>query len=370
MHPQTLIPEIDPNPLPGPFWLFEILLLATFLLHLLAMNFLLGGGVLALIAKWRSQKNEYYARLFADLCKKLPNLLPATITLGVAPLLFEQVLFGQYFYTSSIILGWPWFFVLILLTLAYYGFYLVAFKHTQSAPVVNWILLLSVVCIFLIGFIYSNNFTLLETPQKWSPRYLDDPSGWNLNLDEMTLYPRYFHFFSAALAIGGLFVAAMGLFRWKKEPEYARFLIKWGGNWFMYLTMLQFIIGIWFLISLPRARMLIFMGDDLVATAAFLISMVTGLGAIFLMSNGLRRPDPRPFFYLAAGLTLITLIFMIIMRYNLRLAYLKDYFQPADFVIKTQWEVLPLFLVLFVAGIGLWVLMLRRFPFAIGSNSK
>ena len=67
--------------------------------------------------------------MFFDVAKKLPVLLPATITLGIAPLLFVQVLYGQYFYTSSIIVAWPWFLVLVLLTVAYYGFYYVSFQE-------------------------------------------------------------------------------------------------------------------------------------------------------------------------------------------------------------------------------------------------
>ena len=66
--------------------------------------------------------------MFLDVAKKLPVFLPATITLGIAPLLFVQVLYGQFFYTSSIVMAWPWFLVLVFLTLAYYGFYYVSYR--------------------------------------------------------------------------------------------------------------------------------------------------------------------------------------------------------------------------------------------------
>ena len=127
-----LIPILDPNPLPAPYWVFKLLLLVTFLLHILAMNFLLGGSVLALLSKFLPGDKTYRDRIFSDIARKLPVFLPATITLGIAPLLFVQVLYGQFFYTSSAILAWPWFLVLLFLTVAYYGFYYVSFQSAKQ----------------------------------------------------------------------------------------------------------------------------------------------------------------------------------------------------------------------------------------------
>ncbi|MDZ7292006.1 MAG: hypothetical protein ONB44_19550 [candidate division KSB1 bacterium] len=359
-----IIPTADPIPLPAPFWLFKLLLLVTFLLHILVMNFMLGGGFLAAIAKLQSRKDENHRRLFEDLSRKIPSLLAATITLGVAPLLFLQVLYGQFFYSSSILIGWPWFLVLIFLTLAYYGFYLVAFKKGTATNTAGWVILFSLILVFVIGFFYSNNMTLMLTPEKWAAKYHADPSGWNLNWSEPTLIPRFLHFFVASIAVGGLFVASAGLLRWKQDTAYARFLIKLGGRWFMYATMLQIVIGLWFLISLPGEKMMLFMGKNLLATIALLIGIVGALAAIFLMSETLRKDDPRKGFYLVSGLTAVVIIFMVIMRDILRDAYLANYFSANNFLVQTQWDVLILFLVLFVGGVALWLVMIKRYFFS------
>jgi hypothetical protein len=359
-----IIPTADPIPLPAPFWLFKLLLIVTFILHILVMNFMLGSGVLAAIAKFKARKDENFRRLFEDLSRKIPSLLAATITLGVAPLLFLQVLYGQFFYSSSVLIGWPWFLVLIFLTLAYYGFYLIAFKKGATTSKVGWVILLSVLLIFVVGFFYSNNMTLLLTPEQWAAKYHADPSGWNLNWGEQTLIPRFLHFFIAAMAVGGLFIASIGLFRWKQDTEYARFLIKFGGRWFMYVTMLQIAAGLWFLISLPREKMMLFMGDNVLATVALLIGIVGALAAIFFTSETLRKADPRKGFYLVSGLTIGVIIFMAIMRDALRDAYLTNYFSAKNFAVQTQWDVLILFLVLFVGGVALWLVMLKRYFFS------
>ena len=54
-----LIPTPDALPLPGPVWLFKSLLHLTFFFHLLAMNFLLGGAVLAAVHRIRGGEESH-----------------------------------------------------------------------------------------------------------------------------------------------------------------------------------------------------------------------------------------------------------------------------------------------------------------------
>ena len=49
-----IIPLADPLPQPAPVWLLWALLQLTFFLHLLAMNVVLGGSILAL--HWRMSR--------------------------------------------------------------------------------------------------------------------------------------------------------------------------------------------------------------------------------------------------------------------------------------------------------------------------
>ena len=49
MNP-NLIPALDSAGLPGPPWLFHVLLVFTFFLHLVFMNLTLGGTLLAVVA--------------------------------------------------------------------------------------------------------------------------------------------------------------------------------------------------------------------------------------------------------------------------------------------------------------------------------
>src|SRR5208283_12688 len=68
----NMVPNIDPNPLPAPYWVFKLLLIVTFFLHILAMNCMLGGAALALLARWRQGTNKFGNRIFFDVAKKVP----------------------------------------------------------------------------------------------------------------------------------------------------------------------------------------------------------------------------------------------------------------------------------------------------------
>lgn len=368
MPAHNLIPAIDPIPLPAPYWVFKLLLIVTFTLHILAMNFMLGGMVLALASRW-SGSRERADRLFGDIATKLPLLLPATVTLGVAPLLFLQVLYGQFFYTSSVLIAWPWFLALVMLTVAYYGLYYVSARTHRRAGSGRWVLLASFLLTAVVGFLLSTNLTLSQTPAAWRGKYFADPSGWNLNLSEPTLAPRYLHFFTAAIAVGGLLLMLIAWLKRGGDAQYRRYIFGFGGKAFEYATMAQFVVGFWFLLSLPRDQRILFFGGNGLATLLFAAGIAGAIAAILVVAWALRRDDYRLGACAGTGLTALVVLAMVIMRDILRDGYLKPYFHPERFVVQTQWTVLPLFLAIFVGGVILWVIMFRRYPFTAAVKS-
>lgn len=291
----------------------------------------------------------------------MPVLLPAAITIGIAPLLFLQVVYGQYFLTSSIVLAWPWFLLLVLLTVAYYGFYFVSFGGERHSSKTAPVMFVSVLLVFLIGFLFSNNITLSQTPERWAAKYFAHPGGWSLNLSEPTLIPRYLHFVTAAVALGGILLILMAWSRWRQDPEYARDVFHFGGNAFLYATLAEFVLGPLFLISLPRRMTQMFLGGNAPATALLLVGIAGAIGALMVMSNALREDKIRLAGYAVSGITGVVVLSMVVMRSILRDSYLAAYFRSEQFAVKTQWSVFPLFLVLFVAGVVLWFVMLKRY---------
>ena len=127
MNPAGLIPT--PDTIPVHWVWFEILLTLTFVIHLLFMNVLLGSGLFAFWEEWRGRGGEPSSA--SQLSHAMPTALAMTVTFGVAPLLFIQVLYGQFIYTSSVLMAVLWLSVVGLLILAYYGLYIYHFKYQK-----------------------------------------------------------------------------------------------------------------------------------------------------------------------------------------------------------------------------------------------
>ena len=132
MIPEIIVPAPDVLPLPGPVGLFRFLLHLTFFLHLVAMNLLLGGTIIAVVEWIRGRDGSPAARLARRLGRMLPIAMPLTVSLGVAPLLFLQAIYGHLFYTSSVIMAWPWFLVVPGLIVIYYLAYILAHQPSDT----------------------------------------------------------------------------------------------------------------------------------------------------------------------------------------------------------------------------------------------
>ena len=129
----------------------------------------------------------------------------------------------------------------------------------------------------------------------------------------------------------------------------------------MYATMAQFGLGVWFLLSLPRELRMLFQGNNTLATTLLLVGVAGGIAAIVMMSDALRKENLRVAGHYVPGILGVVILCMSVMRDLLRDVYLKPYFHPEQFAVKTQWSVFPLFLGLFVAGVILWFVMLARY---------
>ena len=114
MNPSDLIPTAEAIPV---HWLwFKILLIVTFVLHILFMNVLLGGTILSFWGNLRkASKND----VSHELSGRLPTITAMTVNLGVAPLLFLQVIYGNFIYVSSVLMAVYWLSVIGLVILAY-----------------------------------------------------------------------------------------------------------------------------------------------------------------------------------------------------------------------------------------------------------
>lgn len=355
------IPQPDPVALPAPAWLLWALLLFTFLLHLIPMNLVLGGSILAAIARVRSRNGNrpHEARLAHLFVKAAPVLISATVSLGVAALLFLQVLYGRVFFTSAVLMGWWWLGVIPLLILAYYAAYLLAFREQTlgtAGTVLAWLI---AAVLGLIALIYGSNMTLMLKPQEMVALYATSGRGLHLNLMDMTLLPRHLHMLLGAIAVSGTAVALLAATQAGKDPEHARWGVRYGAAVATIATGLNIFTGMWWLAALPRGVMLRFMGQDMSAMIVLLLGIlltVTGVG-LLLLATASKRPTRTT--VVAAAHLLVGIALMLLTRDTVRTASLAQAgFQPVNW-IAPQWGPILIFVVLLIVAVGSVVWMVR-----------
>lgn len=297
MTPLTIalsLPQPDPLPQPAPTTLLWALLLLTFFLHLVPMNLALGGSLLAAVARWRGRRDPEAGKLAGAAAVALPGVFAATITLGVAALLFLQTLHGRVFFGSAVLMAWPWLSVVGLLLVAYYGAYRLA-HLSRTAPARGLALAVAVSALLLtVAFLYSSNMSLMLRATEFERMSTAGVSGWRWNLDDPTLVPRYLHMLLGAVAVGGLGLAGLGWLRRGTDPPLAVWAMQFGCGWAAAATFVNTVVGTWWLLALPRDVLLRFMGRDVAAAVALMAGIGCGLLVLALCALGWRAKDPAP----------------------------------------------------------------------------
>jgi hypothetical protein len=349
----NFLPGADPIALPAPAALLRLLLIATLALHMLLLSLTIGGGLIAFFAGicGRRFKNPHAQAFSRKFSAALPVILAFAITLGVAPLLFVQVLYGQFFYSATILMAWPWLSVVLAMIVAYYLLYARAFGKVGAGAG-----LLALGLLAWVAFLYVNESTLSMTPKKWWTIWSASQSGLHLNLAEPTLLPRFSHLLVGMVAVAGIGIAAYGALQQKTDPKYGRWVKAHGALWFAGATLLQLAAGLWLLLSLPRKIGQQFLGADVGHTAHLFAAAGVAVLAL-LLAAGVRKRAARAPIVVCAILIALVVAAMVVVREWVREAYLADYLAPAN--VEVQTSAVILFFALFAIGLAViaWMLV-------------
>jgi len=335
---QPIIPSADTIPVAWGW--FQFLLLLTFPLHLLAMNAMVGGLAIGVVQHFRGGDSR--RRLAHRIAIILPLVIAFAVNFGVAPLLFLQVLYGHFVYTSSILMGLFWISVVPILIVAYYGAYLYDFKFKGLGAAGKWLALAVLLLLFCIGYFFSNNMLLMSLPERFS-EYFQHRDGSLLVSGQSEFLPRYLHMMTGALAVGGLFVALLGRFRAKAAPELAAHASAVGMKTFFFMTIVNVGVGTWYLTSLPKQQMLLFMGRDLAATICFIVALLLVIGVLVSSFR-------QQLMTTLIG-TVVLVYLMSFLRSWLRTDMLADYFNLSQLQVAPQYSSMFLFLICLAGGV-------------------
>jgi hypothetical protein len=342
-----MIPDPDPLPLPAPDELLQVLLVAVWTLHILAVDLVAGGAILAAATGLlRLGPPDFRSRLLKPSARVLTVTTALLVTLGIPPLLIMQVLYGPFFFTSSILMAIPW---ALVIPIGIGGYLLLYGTDLLGERLGRWVDLARAAaagCFALVMLLYVGNIVLMLAPEEWREVYRDYGHAVYLHVTEPTIFPRYAHFLLAAVAVAGLGVMSYGLLVRRREEAFGGWLLRYGGLWFLLPTLLQFAIGPVFLVTLPEE----FLTGDLLETGVLWAGV--GLALVGAALLGLGVLSPR---FTAAGVAGIvavgaTIGLMSVTRHLLRTSYLSPVYDVGTLPQETQIGALVLFFVL--AGVG------------------
>jgi hypothetical protein len=356
METWFLGPE-SPLGYPAPYWFILALKVLGFSLHMIPMGLWYAGLLTMLILRWRG--GEHGRRLSARVLNALPIAIALGINLGIVPLLFTQVAYHRVFYPATILMAWPWFAVILLLMVAYYGvyYYVVGLRKgslNRARTAVGWA---ASVMFVAIGFIFANAFSLMTRVGSWpglweATSIAGAPLGIALNTADSTMWPRWLMMFGLALTTTAAYAYFdAGAFAGSESEGYR----KWAGR----CAFVLYTLGLgWFAAAgtlyifgtLPaQARESLMSGPGLALTGV--TALAPGSSWLLLL---LWRGAPSRGRAAAVALTQFAVLALnAVSRQALQNIELAPFLDPAATPVHIQWSPLLLFLALFVGGLAL-----------------
>jgi len=334
MDPSALIPPADV--LPVAPWIVRFLLDGAFVAHILLVNVMLGLTLLGLVHSFRSAESNNGAWMAG----RIPNTTALTVNLAIPALLFLQALYGQFFYVSSALMGVYWYAVVLAVMAAYGLAYWQKGRLTgQEAPGGGFVWALMAALMIFVALAQTNNALLVIRPGIWTGHF-ENRTGTLAALHDPSFWPRWLHFVTASVAVGGLALAMAGRKKAKKGEASGARLVSEGMAWFGWATLIQIMDGLWFLVSQPGPVRMAFLGGDTVATAFLFTGVILAVATLVFAFTGR--------VLLGAASLAATVMAMAAIRDMARALALAPFYAMATHEVRPEYSTLAVFLVCLV----------------------
>jgi len=226
MNTEMLYALRDPAGVPSHPIVFLVLGVVTFALHMAAVQVMLGAGVLTLRGAFSAER--YWRRLAAAMLTTAKIAVSVAIVIGVAPLLFVQVVYDPFWYTSNVLSAW-WVIGFILLLIAgYIAMYVFYWKnHDIEADGGRggiW-MVASLALLLSVGFIVHSLTNQMLFPENWmawyAPNGVVQPDGKSLHYWNL---PRFGFFIALSAPVVGAWLFAYRRYLQASEQPDAAYL--------------------------------------------------------------------------------------------------------------------------------------------------
>ena len=288
---QMPVPRDIDLPLPIGDWQLKLLLVVLFLVHILFVNLMVGGSVLAVVFELLGLKRPKFDSLAKRIAETITVNKSLAVVLGVGPLLCINLVYTIHFYSANALTGYAWISIVPLVIVAFLLTYL--HKYTWDkwrGPYKNLHVIVGAAAAFLflcVPLIFLANINLMLFPAKWV-----EVEGFFSSLRVGNVFPRYFHFLAASLAITGLFLA--GWFGRKGYPAESNLPDFTGGELkglfyrtAFFVTLAQLAFGPLLLFTLP------YEGISGLLFAAILPGVAVALVLLYVLRREIRADRDR-----------------------------------------------------------------------------
>ncbi|MFN2381546.1 MAG: hypothetical protein ABR561_03205 [Guyparkeria sp.] len=338
----------DPLGIPAHPMIFLILGVATWALHIAAVHVLLGSSVLAI--RGALSKDDHWRRLADAMVNTAKVAVSVAIVIGVAPLLFVQVIYDPFWYTSNVLSAWwviAFIFILIVATLALFIFYALNHGLRTNKTRCPGSMIVAVLLFLVVGFIMHALSVQMLEPDQWqewyAPNGVIDASGRSIHAFNLW---RFGFFIALSIPVIGIWLFGYRRYlqgRKEEDSGYLEFLKRTGTRLGAVGTLVSLALLVFWMRGLPEDIAGFATGIWPIAAAAALI-----VAAAFPLLLG-KRLDQGLWGYAPILVATLAMIVVATMREAVRWVTLFGVhgYNPLDYKIVMDWYSTGLFFLTF-----------------------
>ncbi|OYY73010.1 MAG: hypothetical protein B7Y40_10655 [Gammaproteobacteria bacterium 28-57-27] len=284
MDAQALYALRDVAGVPTHPVVFLILGVVTFALHIAAVQIMLGASGLTI---WGAlSKDSHQRRLAQSMVMVSKVMLSIAIVIGVAPLLFVQVTYDPFWYTSNVLSAWWVIGFLLFLTVGALLWFFFNAKNENLATEKTFCpgsAIFAVVMFLIVGFIMHVLTNQMLSPEKWmqwyAPNGVIDTSGRGIHDFNLA---RFLFFISLSVPVIG--AVLVGYRRYylprlaDKTLNMTQNYLDWAGrlgqNLIVVGGVVSVLIGAWWMATLPANQAAFALSPWVLLSLALLLAFV------------------------------------------------------------------------------------------------
>jgi hypothetical protein len=319
-------------------------------------------GAASLTLRGAFSGSQHWRRLAQAMLVTAKIAVSVAIVIGVAPLLFVQVVYDPFWYTSNVLSAWWVIGVIVLLIAGYIALYIFYWKNhdivADGGKGGVW-MVLSIALLLAVGFIVHSLTNQMLFPEHWmgwyAPQGVVNPDGHSLHYWHL---PRFLFFIALSAPVTGAWL--YGYRRYlqgaqEADAAYLGWLRGLAQNLMLIGGVVAVLIGALWMVTLPE-KMAWF------ASSIWLLMAVVALAAVVALPLVLRdRIDTGVWGYGIFGAGAVGLIVVGAAREMLRFVTLlgSHGYDAMDYRINMDWYSTALFFTTFgvVGGVTLAYLL-------------